>query len=417
MNKQFLLEFFRCLAEIQHPNNQDAFYGLMMKKKQLKIAIINFGFNKKSGIEIVADNMIKLIDRTDNNNIYLLYINEFVKDYYIASDKIRKIVVKKMARTQILKTVWLLFLYPIITLFERIDITLVFSGTSNFSLSPFTKNVIYIHDLGELYVENKYDKKRMFYRRYISLAINKIFGDIFVVVSRATENAVFEKLKVQKDKIKLIYNGADLRINKVDKQKARTKVTRRYGLTSTCKILLTVGRIDPIGKNLIRLVEAIDILRKTEKDIHLFLVGESNFSNFYLVSNEIENKKLGRHITLTGYVGIEELSDFYNSAELLIFPSIHEGFGLPLLEAFQCQLPVACSDIDAFREVGGDAVVYFDPYESVDIANNVKILLNNEELKLEKNKKGKKRLLNFSWESSTKKLLDIFHFLGTRKGY
>lgn len=315
-----------------------------------------------------------------------------------------------MARTQILKTLWLLFVYPIYSLIKGIDITIVFSGTSNFSLSPFTKNIVLIADLGEFYIKDKYDRKRMVYRKYITLPINKIMANQFIAISESTKNAIIEKLNIAKQKIKLMYCGADDKIQKFDKDTARKKIVEKYNISASDKIMITIGRIDPVGKNLIKLIEAMDMFREKYSDFHLFLVGgESNYSDYDMVPGEIEKRALGNQVTLTGYVDINELNNFYNAADLLIFPSVHEGFGLPLVEAMKCELPVVCSDISVFHEVGGDAVIYFNPYDANDIAEKMASVFNDDLLREQLIAKGIKRYKLFTWENSAKELMKLLN--------
>lgn len=376
----------------------------------MKIALINFGYNKKTGIEILADNMMQQIDRIDNENQYILIVNEFVQDFYINTPRISKKVVTKMARTQILKTLWLLFIYPIYSLIKGIDITVVFSGTSNFSISPFTKNIVFIADLGEFYIKNKYDRKRMIYRKYLTLPINKIMADFFIAISQSTQAAIVEKLNISKGKIKLIYCGTDNRIQKYDKNNARKKIVNQYNIKESDKIIITIGRIDPIGKNLINLIKAMDILRSNHENFHLFLIGgESSYSDPYQVPQEIKKLNMDKYITMTGYIDVDALNDFYNASDLLVFPSVHEGFGLPLVEAMKCELPVACSDIDVFHEVGDDAVLYFDPYDTSDIAEKIELIFNDESLRKQLIAKGKKRYSIFTWERSAKELIKLLY--------
>ncbi len=373
----------------------------------MKIALISFGYNRKSGIENVVDNVIRSIDGVDKENEYIMYINKYVEGYYPGSSGVSKKIVP-MAKNQMLKTLWLIFVYPLVSLIEKIDITVVFSGTNNFSLSPFTRNIVYIHDLGELYIKNKYDKKKMIYRKYLALPINKIMGDMFIAVSRATRNAIINNLGIAEDKIRLIYNGAGENIERQDKNAARRLVSAKYHLNDEQKIIIVVGRIDPVGKNLLRLIEAMSICAGERRDFHLFLIGESNFSNSHLAPEKIEELGLNEYITLTGYVGMDELGIFYNSADLLVFPSVHEGFGLPLLEAMKCEVPIACSDIDVFHEIGGDAAVYFDPDDAADIAQKISSLLSDEIIKSRLIKNGNNIQANFTWENSAKELLETF---------
>jgi glycosyltransferase involved in cell wall biosynthesis len=374
----------------------------------MKVAIINFTFAKKTGIEILADNIMQQIDKIDKVNDYVLIVNEQVQDFYKMTPRISKKVVTKMASSQMLKTIWLLVIYPIYSLIKGIDITIVMSGTSNFSLSPFTRNIVFIADLGEYYIENKYDRKRMIYRKYLTLPANKLMADLFIAISHSTEKAIMEKLKVSGEKIKLIYCGTDERIQKYDKHIARKKIGGRYDVKDTSNIIITIGRIDPIGKNLINLIRAAEILKNKNKDFHLFLLGgESSYSDTDLVPREIQRRQLSGYVTMTGYVDVDTLNDFYNASDMLVFPSIHEGFGLPLLEAVKCEVPVTCSDIDVFHEVGDDAVLYFDPHDPDDIADKMALLLSDTSLKETLILKGKKRFPKFTWEESAKELIKI----------
>ena len=374
----------------------------------MKIALISFGYNRRTGIETLVDNIMRQIDNIDKENEYILIVNEFAQEIYQSTSRISKKVVKKMARTQILRTLWLLFVYPVYSLIKGIDVTIIFSGASNFSISPFTKNIVYFHDLGEFAIKDKYDFKRLIYRKYLSIPINKLFGNVFVAVSKSTKLDVVKKLKIDENKVRLIYNGADECIKRQDKDYSRNRIVQKYKIKYSDKIIITIGRIDPIGKNLLKLIEAIDIFRRNYKDFHLFLIGgESNYSDPLIVPEEIEKRNLGNYITLTGYVDINELNDFYNASDLLVFPSVYEGFGLPLIEAMKCDLPVACSDIDVFHEVGDDAVLFFDPYDSADIAKNMALALNDESLRKQLIVKGQKRYPIFTWDNSVKKLLEI----------
>jgi glycosyltransferase involved in cell wall biosynthesis len=373
----------------------------------MKIALINFSYNQKSGIEVLADNIIRQIEKIDSQNTYIHFVNDFAKDYYIDTPRVKKIIVK-MAGKQIFKTLWLLFIYPIYSLIKGMDITIVFSGTSNFSLSPFTKNIIFIADLGEFYINEKYDWKRMIYRKYLTLPTNKMLGDLFIAISKSTQKAIAEKLKVDEQRIKLVYCGTDDRIKRFNKNDAEKKIFDKYKIRPDSKIIITIGRIDPVGKNLIRLIEAVDILRKTGVNFHLFLIGgESVFSNPYIVPSEISKRGLGEFITLTGYVDLHELNIFYNASDLLVFPSVHEGFGFPLVEAMKCELPVACCDIDVFHEVGSNAAVYFDPLDADDIADKMALVLSNASLRQKLIENGKARHLIFTWETAANELIQI----------
>jgi len=120
--------------------------------------------------------------------------------------------------------------------------------------------------------------------------------------------------------------------------------------------------------------------------------------------------KLGlRDFVLTpGYASDQDLAYFYKHAEIYAFPSINEGFGVPVLEAFHHQLPVIVSDNTCLPEVGGDAVLCFDPFNIEDISNKMKVLIEDNELRSELIRNGNERLKLFSWEKNAEELIKTF---------
>ncbi len=161
----------------------------------------------------------------------------------------------------------------------------------------------------------------MFYRKYVALPINKIMGNFFVAVSNTTKKAILEKLKIDESRIRVIYNGIDDNIRPGNKLAARQKVLAKHNVDKSKKLILAVGRIDPIGKNLLNLVHAIDVMRQKhpESSYHFLLVGESNFPNAHLVSEEIQKRGLQDLFTLTGHVSVAELNDYFQRRHFSCF--------------------------------------------------------------------------------------------------
>jgi len=182
--------------------------------------------------------------------------------------------------------------------------------------------------------------------------------------------------------------------------------------TPTSKYILHVGVLEK-RKNLVRLVEAFKQLRDDgHTDYSLVLVGQPSSKDELDGSSEIkeiiQRENLGDFVMMYGYASDDELAYFYKYASLYVFPSLNEGFGLPVLEAFHHQLPVLIADNTCLPEVGGDAVLCFDPFDTEDIRQKVEMVIVNPELRNNLIKKGNERLKLFSWNKNATELVKIF---------
>jgi len=122
----------------------------------------------------------------------------------------------------------------------------------------------------------------------------------------------------------------------------------------------------------------------------------------------VDTPELKDKIILTGYLDRGNLLTMYKNAFMYVFPSINEGFGLPILEAFKFQLPLLIANNTCMPEVAGDAAIGFDPYHVDDLVNQLNRLIQDEQLRTELIQKGNARLLDFDWKKSCDQLLDIF---------
>lgn len=180
----------------------------------------------------------------------------------------------------------------------------------------------------------------------------------------------------------------------------------------TSKFILHVGTLEK-RKNLVRLIEAFNLLRLLgHQDYSLILVGQpspkSDMDDSGAIHEVIERLGLRNFVLTPGYASDQDLAYFYKYAEIYAFPSINEGFGVPVLEAFHHRLPVIVADNTCLPEVGGDAVLCFDPFNVEDISKKMSTLIGNDELRSELIRKGSERLKLFSWEKNTEELIKTF---------
>jgi len=173
------------------------------------------------------------------------------------------------------------------------------------------------------------------------------------------------------------------------------------------KMILNVGTLEP-RKNVVTLLRAFKELRgKGFDDYKLVIVGDKGWL-YSQIFKEVEHSDLKQDILFLGVVMDEELPLLYNCADIFVYPSLYEGFGLPPLEAMACGIPVITSNISSLPEVIGDAGIMVDPTDVTSLCENMYNLLKDRELWYHMSNRGLERSKLFSWDNTAKKILDIY---------
>jgi len=208
------------------------------------------------------------------------------------------------------------------------------------------------------------------------------------------------------EKIKVVRNGYNKLIYRQEEISAQTeKVLDKYGIERP--YLLYVGRLDK-KKNTPALVEAFALMRDKNKDLKhkLVLVGDADFG-YDDVKYMIEEYLLEDEVLMPGWIEEEDMPFVYRGADGFVFPSLYEGFGIPLLQAMSCGVPIAASRAGAIPEVAEEAALYFDPRDTEDMAAAMAKILSDRELRKKLTDFGKKRVRNFSWEKCARETLAV----------
>lgn len=263
------------------------------------------------------------------------------------------------------------------------------------------KMIVTIHDLTHLiYKEFLPNNFAYLYAKFmLGLAIKKSVK--VITVSENTKNDIIKIFKTNPEKIEVIYNAAGNEFIKKDKENIKY-LYKKYSIPKNKKIIMYVGNLKP-HKNLERLLRAFSKINK--KDCYLLLVGKA-FKKYNVLEKLEEDLKISNKVIHTGMVEQEELVDLYNLADLFVFPSLYEGFGIPILEALACGTPVICSNTSSLPEVGGDVVEYFNPLDVEEIKNTIE-----RKLKDKNNINYEKQLKKFDWEKSVKETKELYRKL------
>ncbi len=237
-------------------------------------------------------------------------------------------------------------------------------------------------------------------------------SDKIITVSNYSRDQILKTYRCDHDdicrsnKIKVIHNGFnDLIYKKIDDQEKIAAVLKKYGIEGS--YLLYTGRLER-KKNTPFLIEAFAKAKAGHRDIveKLVLVGDASFG-YDEVKYLTHQYGLSSEVITTGWVPESDMPYIVNGASAFIFPSIHEGFGIPVLQAMNCGIPVLLSDIPVLREIVGDAGFFFDPYNKEQAADTIAKLLLDNELKNNLANKGLKRVEEFSWEKCARETLKV----------
>lgn len=279
------------------------------------------------------------------------------------------------------------------------------AGNRRLGLAYGVPAVATVHDLSQLHVPQKYDAARMFYAtRVLPALIGR--QDRIITVSGSTRDDVLCRTRVTPDRVSVVPNGVDLSRYAEREPDAAQDVARRLGLDQP--YLLYVARLEHPGKNHVTLLEAYARLRAAGARHKLVLAGP-RWSGAEAIDAAIARLGLAEHVVFTGFVAGEDLPALYAGATAFVFPSLYEGFGIPLLEAMACGVPSCAANVSSLPEVAGDAALLFDPRDPSDIAHALDRLISDDLLRARLRARGLKRCAEFTWERSAQGVVEACH--------
>jgi len=233
-------------------------------------------------------------------------------------------------------------------------------------------------------------------------------ADLVLADSQSTKKDLIELLGVSPDKIEVVYAGVERRFRPMEGEMALHRVKKRYGLNFP--FILSLGTLEP-RKNFTRLIEAYALMR--DRGLKLVIAGGKGWL-YDEIFAKVEELGLEDKIIFPGFVADGDLPALYNLAELFVFPSLYEGFGLPPLEAMACGTPVVTSDRPSLPEVVGGAGLMVEATHDQELARAMERVLTDENLRREMREKGLRQAAKFTWEAAAEKLLDVYRRLGSK---
>lgn len=348
--------------------------------------------NQPAGAAVYAIELVRALAARDAHDGYALFARGMQFDAIVGGHKNWRVECVGTA-TRPARLAWEQVRLP--ASLAALGIDVLHSTHHTLPLAPLRcKRVVTFHDVTFFRIPERYPPARRLYMQTATRFAARV-ADAIVVPSNAVRHDVHTTLGVPASKILTVYEAASPAFRPLAREEA-TAVARRYGIEGP--YVLSVGSLEP-GKNRGRLIHAVRALRDEGVEHCLVVVGQKAWKyerDFDLVS------ALGmtNRILFPGYVPADDLPALYNAADAFAFPSLYEGFGLGVIEAMACGVPVLTSNVGATAEVAGDAALLVDPLSVQAIRDGLGALLGDEALRNKLAKRGLRRAAKFSWRQA-----------------
>jgi len=354
---------------------------------------------KLTGVEYYTLNLLKNILKIDGQNEYIIFFQKEIHPELKQFEGRAKFLLCPVNNRVFCEQVWL----PYIIWKESPDV-------SHFPAFPpglltFKKQLITLFDaVIWKHPETLSLKAKLYLKPLIILATKR--ASQILTVSENSKKDIATLSRIPLEKIENTGMAIDDIFRPISNKTLLQRVRKKYDLNT--KFILSVCSLEP-RKNIINLLKAYEYLRMRYPGIthKLVLTGRKAWGK-NPISKKIKELKLKNDVIMTGYVSAEDLVCIYNLAEIFVFPSIYEGFGLPPLEAFACGTAVVSSHASSLAEVLGNAALLVNPYDYKEMAEAVNILISDPGLRRRFIERGQERVKQFSWENVAKKTLKIY---------
>jgi glycosyltransferase involved in cell wall biosynthesis len=274
---------------------------------------------------------------------------------------------------------------------------------------PRTRTVLTVHDLTFIRdPESAFPRLRRYLNRVVPQSVSR--ATHVLADSAATKSDLIELFGTPAEKVTVLYGGVDARFVPVREPERLAAVRAKYGIGDE-PFILGIGTLQP-RKNYRRLIQAFAHVKYQTSNIKLVIVGGKGWMYDDIFSG-VKRLGLEGHVLFPGFVDDDDLPALYSAAEVLAYPSIYEGFGLPLLEAMACGTPVVTSITSSLPELAGDAALLIEPTEVEAIAAAMCRLLQDADLRRRLVVAGFEQIRKFAWEKAAAQLLGIYEAIAT----
>lgn len=360
-------------------------------------------FHNKTGLGNYSRDLVRILAKFYPENNYFLYNPKAASQTLFVSESIN--CIEKFPKSSFYKKFYNLWRQRGIISDLKKDAIKLFHGLSGELPSGLKKNgiksVVTIHDLIFLRYPHLYSffDRKIHYYKFKKAAAQ---ADVIVAISEQTKQDIIDFLGIDSSKIKVIYQGCHAAFKQRYSEIQRNAVIEKYQLPE--QFVLNVGTIEE-RKNVFTLVQAIKDL-----DVDVVLVGKQT-AYASKIHTYIKEHHLEQRVHFLKGLSIEELAILYQSAAVFVYPSIFEGFGIPILEALYSKVPVITTNYGVFPEAAGPSSLYVAPFDVTDLKEKIKMILSNSTLANKMNEKGYAYAQKFNDETIAQQMMRIYQDL------
>ncbi|HRY59882.1 MAG TPA: glycosyltransferase family 1 protein [Patescibacteria group bacterium] len=353
----------------------------------------------KTGVGYILNNILPYIVRFDKNIKFFFLGEGFgIKEKNVMVLRLPRIIQRGF------NFLWKYVFFPSARILIGKTNSFFFSNFVDFPVNT-KKRILLIPDLSYIKYPQFSEKKNLqFLKRYVGSAVKR--SNKVLTISENAKKEIIEYYGISQEKVEVVYLGCPEDIKKITDNEQIEKVKTKYGILGS--YLFFVGTLEP-RKNIEGIIKAYNILPDDLQNKYKLVISGGKGWYYDKIFSTVEKLNLNDKVVFTGYVSELDKSCLYSGASLFVFPSFYEGFGMPILEAFKCGVPVVTADNSSLREVGGDAALYCvaEDIESIKVA--IERIIINSDIREDLIQKGYKQLEKFSWESSAKKIFNILN--------
>jgi glycosyltransferase involved in cell wall biosynthesis len=358
---------------------------------------------KTTGINRFLRNLLKYILEIDKKNEYFLFAPCKLQEYKSRGFNVITIGENKIISPEYYFPIWLNFVLPVAL--KKTRLNLFFQPNYFLPLFIHNKEIKFIITIHDLIPQLTPQYREFIYRTYLNILLPTSIkkSQFIITVSESTKKDVIKFYDIPAERIFVIYEASDdkFKLRKTTVEK-KNELISRYRLPE--KFILHIGAVEN-RKNIFGILNIGDLLKSFRKDIKIVLIGKPGFG-FAQIIKEIKKRD---NVSYFGHIKEEDLPYIYNLAEIFLFPSFYEGFGLPPLEAMQSGIPVLASNISSLPEIIGDGGIMHSPNDYEGFVKDIINLLDDKDFYQTMKQKAMLQAKKFSWKESTKKLVKIFN--------